>query len=198
MHNQVNDIATSFAVHWPVRFRLGFPTAATVVDHRSSLQQCPIIAILSLAYHSEVVAGIEFWLDQFEYPGPEETAFEKKTRETLERHRQREAAKQLTAVQKSATAIIAKVTPVLTSIEAVMSKSEMALISKELQDPIHDAKLSLTKAVDTSNTIINAVDYKACPPLPNMKLVCDSIAKVKKTINLVTGMFSMIAKSRSF
>jgi hypothetical protein len=111
------------------------------------------------------------------------------------KHKAREAAKGLAAIQKDATAILAKATPMLASISALEDGPEFALVAAPVVEPLLIAKAKMECAVAAATATMACTDIDDVPECASLKDVSDWIATSKKTIALVTNMLAMIARA---
>ena len=111
------------------------------------------------------------------------------------KHKAREAAKCLAAIQKDATVILAKLTPMLASITALEEGAEFGLVATPVVEPLLVTKAKMECAVAAATATMACSDIDEVPEGASLKDVLDWIATSKKTIALVTNMLAMIARA---
>ena len=113
----------------------------------------------------------------------------------MERHRAREAMKNLTAQQKAAQNIMAKASPVIAAIQYLEKVAEFDMIALPLKEPLTAKQEFLETAMASAAAVVACQDPSECPPLPTVKDVSDAIAGAKKSIALITGLLAAIARA---
>jgi len=126
----------------------------------------------------------------------EETPFEKRAREQLDRHRLKEQEKAVTAIKRAAQATIAKITPALDAVSVVLGKEEMSLVAEPLREPLLTSQSIFREWVSACTHNLEVEDEARANEIPDNKVVAVQIAASKKAIGLVCNMLSAISRSR--
>lgn len=115
----------------------------------------------------------------------------------IEKERAKTAEKQVSMSRKVASMIISKATSVVASIGDLQNKDEFELIATPLKERLVAKRDFLTDVLSKATTVADhTIDPKTCPKLPDMKLVVDAVADVKKQMAVINNMFAAIARSR--
>ena len=123
-----------------------------------------------------------------------ETPFEKRSREALKKHKDKENAKVLATKQREARVMITKIASVLTSIEAIEALAEFSMLSLQLREPLLARKAFLEENVAKAAVIVASDDVDELPVLASSVEVLEAIADAKKVVARITNVLAAIAR----
>jgi hypothetical protein len=123
-----------------------------------------------------------------------ETPFEKRSREALKKHKDKEIAKVLESKKKEARMMLSKITPVLSSIEAIESLAEFSMLSPQLREPLMAKKEFLDTNAAAAAAIIASDDVGDLPAMASSSGVLEAIADAKKVVARITNVLAAIAR----
>ena len=124
----------------------------------------------------------------------DETPFEKRAREALKKHKDKETAKVLATKQREARVMITKIASVLTSIEAIEAIAEFSMLSLQLREPLLAKKTFLDNNADVAAAIVASDDVGDLPVMASSAEVLEAIADAKKVVARITNVLAAIAR----
>jgi hypothetical protein len=123
-----------------------------------------------------------------------ETPFEKRSREALKKHKDKETAKVLAMKHREARVMIGKIASVLTSIEAIEAVPEFSLLGQELREPLLARKAFLETNGAVAEEIVACEVLDDLPALASSAELLEAAADAKKTVARITNVLAAIAR----